>query len=257
MVVCCWLSELSVQSSLTLELSSLLQPEANNGLEKMKSMFISYIILLYYVSFSQAFSVGSRSRPPALSFTKQQQQHDVPSVTIIRRMELKRLQPRIQQHMISSASASSGETGHEDILMKIVFSVKDGKSHEEAVNILQSYIASFPFSAVLPVQPLTYIPREDGNGVDVSFLRKKTKEKGAIDGGINFLISSVQDDGREVVLVAMRNSEGQTVSKVFTEGLVIKSFAAGLYEDETGKTGLRRDELMDTIYIKKCIHKWM
>eukprot|EP00979_Chaetoceros_neogracilis_P001895 scaffold343_cov266-Chaetoceros_neogracile.AAC.13 len=221
----------------------------------MKSLSARSLILLLYtlsLCFIDAFVASSRSQ---LSLAKQQQ-HDVPDITT--RIDLlKRLQSRYTHSMISSASASSGETEHEEILMKIVFSVKNGKSHEEAINVLQSYIASFPFSAVLPVQPLTYIPRDDGNGVNVSFLRKKTTEKGSIDGGINFILSSVQDDTEEVVLVAMRNAEGQTVSKVFTEGLVIKSFTAGLYGDEEGKTGLRKDELMDTISIEKCIHKWM
>lgn len=161
--------------------------------------------------------------------------------------------------MISPASANSGDTGHDEILMKVYFSLKDGKSREDAVATLQSYIASFPFSAVLPVQPLTYIPRGDGNGVDVSFLRKKTQEKGAIDGGMNFLISSSSEEDEEgqIMLVAMRNAEGQTVTKVFTEGLVIKSFVSGLYGDEGGRTGLGKDELMDIMSIQKCIHKWM
>lgn len=166
---------------------------------------------------------------------------------------LRQSRKRFSMKMISPSSASSGETGHEDLLLKISFSVKDGKSTSEAKELLNSYIASFPFSAVLPVQPLTYIPREDGNGVDVSFLRKKTKEKGAIDGGMHF-ITEVNDD--VISLVVMRDSEGQTVSKAFTEGLVIKSFVSGLY-DEGGRTGLGYEALMESISIEKCVHKWM
>ena len=51
------------------------------------------------------------------------------------------------------------------------------------LNSIQSYLQSFPFAAVLPVQPLTYKPRKrrssgdddiDGVlGVDVIFIRKK------------------------------------------------------------------------------------
>jgi hypothetical protein len=52
--------------------------------------------------------------------------------------------------------------------------------------ILLNYTRSFPFAAVLPVQPLTYLPTADG--VEVTFLRKKTETKPANDGGIRFFV---------------------------------------------------------------------
>ena len=162
-----------------------------------------------------------------------------------------------RQCMISPASESSYETGHEDILMKIALSTNGSTTEAEAVDLLRKYVASFPFSAVLPVQPLTYLPRDDGKGVDVTFLRKKTKEKGSMDGGIYFFISSDENKEGLINLIAMRNSEGQTISKVFTEGLVIKSFVSGLDGDEDGKTGINRDELLEKVSVEKVVHKWM
>jgi hypothetical protein len=52
--------------------------------------------------------------------------------------------------------------------------------------ILMNYTRSFPFAAVLPVQPLTYLPTPDG--VEVTFLRKKTETKPTNDGGIRFTV---------------------------------------------------------------------
>ena len=113
----------------------------------------------------------------------------------------------------------------------------------------------------MPVQPLTYLPREDGRGVDVSFLRKKTQEKGSIDGGIEFLISSGQNvngnDTLETIdLVAIRNDEGQSISKVFSEGLIVKSLTSGLY-GEGGYVGKGKDELFAILTMEKVVHKWM
>jgi hypothetical protein len=161
----------------------------------------------------------------------------------------------------------------QDILMKISFSViNDETNAQDCAENLQSYVASFPFAAVLPVQPLTYTPRAKTNdgrhpypGVSVTFLRKKTKEKGEIDGGIEFLIS-VDDSKKEhgdnaiIQLLAVRNTEGQTVSKVFSEGLIIKSFVSGLlgdHEDDGARVGIGKDSLLDCLSIKSCIHKWM
>ena len=110
------------------------------------------------------------------------------------------------------------------------------------------------------MQPLTYLRREDGKGVDVSFLRKKTQEKGSIDGGIEFLISSSRGADEMVILdlVALRNEEGQSISKVFSEELIIKSFVSGLYgEGEGGYVGKGKDEMFDVLSMEKVIHKWM
>ena len=116
----------------------------------------------------------------------------------------------------------------EEVLMKVTLFPNDPTqySERETLGKVLHYVASFPFSAVLPVQPLTYTPRDDGRGVDVTFLRKKTQEKGSVDGGMTFLLSSNGEGGIDIL--ARRNSEGQVISKVFSEGMVIKAFVSGL-----------------------------
>ena len=100
--------------------------------------------------------------------------------------------------------------------------------------------------------------RNNTNGrrrcVEVQFLRKKTPERGSIDGGIRFYIQPVlQSDGenyynkdddddkddntdnfdsdplrqhRMIELIAKRNSQGQVITKIFAEKLIITNFVA-------------------------------
>jgi hypothetical protein len=143
-----------------------------------------------------------------------------------------------------------------ELLMKMVFSMKHDISPQDCLEELNQYLASFPFSAVLPVQPLTYRPRQNGNGLDLHFLRKKTKEKGSIDGGMLFL-TSVSDDESFLILTCIRDAEGQTVSKVFTEGLVTKSLVSSILGEEDGPQGIRRDQLLEKISVESYNHKWM
>eukprot|EP01083_Nonionella_stella_P097414 273813_1 len=144
----------------------------------------------------------------------------------------------------------------DDLLMRVYFKIKSEVKATDVVCSLQSYVASFPFAAVLPVQPMKYVPREDGPGVDISFLRKKTMDKGAIDGGIHFIISS-EKDGELIRLDARREAEGQTISKAFSEGLIIKTFVSGLLDEEGGRVGINKDELVSMVDVEKIIHKWM
>lgn len=109
---------------------------------------------------------------------------------------------------------------------------------------------AFPFSAVLPVQPLQYLPTHDG--VDVLFLRKKTAEKGSEDGGMRFYASSSPEGG--VDLEIKRNSKGQTVSKMFSEKLVVKAFCDGIAGKQDAKTG---DAPVDFVSISSMFHQWM
>lgn len=150
----------------------------------------------------------------------------------------------------------------EEILMKVSFSVQEDFTPEKAIPIIQKYISSFPFSAVLPVQPLTYTPNEDDLGVKVAFLRKKTDIKSGKDGGIDFRISTVDDENDEAIrvnIVARRDSNGQFISKVFSEGAIIKSFVSGLNhgEAEGGRVGIGREDLMKACSVQSIYHKWM
>lgn len=140
----------------------------------------------------------------------------------------------------------------DDILLRIKFSIQPGKTAEEAKERISKYSQSFPFSAVLPVQPLMYLPMDD-HGVEVRFLRKKTDIKSGIDGGIRFYI---QEDKDFLEVTAMRNSEGQTIPKLVAERLVITSFVKGIQgeEEEGDKYG---DAPTDVVEIQSIFHKWM
>lgn len=139
---------------------------------------------------------------------------------------------------------------NEEILLKLHFSINDLIDRGTAFQRLSKYCQSFPFAAVLPVQPLQYLPTDDG-GVDVRFLRKKTKEKGSLDGGIRFFLSN---DAGGIDLVAKRNSRGQSVSKIFSEKLVVLAFIKRVTGEETDKTS---PPPTDVVTLSSIFHKWM
>lgn len=156
-----------------------------------------------------------------------------------------------------------------ETLLRINFSFNDDADDDGrlALSAVQQYCQTFPFAAVLPVQPLTYIPVKlpDGNpGVKVSFLRKKTAEKGSIDGGILFascLVSEedCDDEGldnykRKIQLKVIRIKEGQTVSKMFSEKQILLAFVKGLNDArgiEILTNGGRHVE------IESVFHRWL
>jgi hypothetical protein len=156
-------------------------------------------------------------------------------------------------HHQQTALFSSEESVHDKLdetLLRINFSVVQGAGIFEsyanrALESVRSYTKSFPFAAVLPVQPLTYLPTElpDGSpALKVTFLRKKTAEKGSQDGGIMFTSRLVSEedcdpDGLEnyairIELEAKRIREGQTVSKQFSEKQLCLAFIKGLSDDK-------------------------
>lgn len=171
-------------------------------------------------------------------------------------------------------NTTSGSNLGEEILLKVSLSIKGNNDVDDVVHIIQQYLTSFPFSAVLPVQPLTYVPREDGRGVNVTFLRKKTEEKSGKDGGIEFILTADEGEGEDskeessngsalsphrVNIEAKRISEGQFISKVFSEGMIVKAFVNGLKygEKEGGRVGRGYDELMSKCSVESIFHKWM
>mmetsp|Transcript_7190 Transcript_7190/g.10740 ORF Transcript_7190/g.10740 Transcript_7190/m.10740 type:complete len:230 (-) Transcript_7190:43-732(-) len=143
----------------------------------------------------------------------------------------------------------------EEILLKVDFSsILDTES---ALEKLRTYLRKFPFSAVLPVQPLTYLPSD--NGVKVTFLRKKTAEKGSEDGGLildaladnDLPVSTVAEDDdakrSRFKLIVTRNSDGQTVSKFFSEKQVVQALVKSLGGDQD-EIGLR---------VESVFHRWL
>jgi hypothetical protein len=165
-----------------------------------------------------------------------------------------------------SSSCDDGNDQIEETLMQISLSINEGYNTDDVISVVQQYLSSFPFSAVLPVQPLTYTPKNDGMGVDVYFLRKKTEEKGSKDGGIQFTFDICMEEEEEgqtssdrVNIVAKRVSEGQVISKVFSEGMIIKSFVSGLNNGESneGRVGIGYDKLSTMCSVESMFHKWM
>mmetsp|Transcript_9047 Transcript_9047/g.15733 ORF Transcript_9047/g.15733 Transcript_9047/m.15733 type:complete len:236 (-) Transcript_9047:441-1148(-) len=161
----------------------------------------------------------------------------------------------------------------EETLLRINFSYPTSSTSTDddkgslALAAVQKYTKSFPFAAVLPVQPLTYLPVKMPDGtpaVKVTFLRKKTAEKGSMDGGMIFSSSLVSEEDYDedgkldnykkmIQLTAWRVSKGQTVSKIFSEKQVVLAFVRGLSE------GRGQDILKEggNVEIDSVFHLWM
>ncbi|KAL3766497.1 hypothetical protein ACHAW5_001166 [Stephanodiscus triporus] len=163
-------------------------------------------------------------------------------------------------------SLSEFDVSKEETLLRVNFSFDDDEG-SSALAAVERYTKSFPFAAVLPVQPLTYLPVKlpDGNpALRVSFLRKKTAEKGSVDGGILFsscLVSEedCDEDGvlenykKRIQLTAWRISKGQTVSKSFSEKQILLAFVKGLSE------GRGAEVLTEggNVQVDSVFHLWM
>jgi len=104
----------------------------------------------------------------------------------------------------------------------------------------------------------------DGNpAVQVKFLRKKTAEKGSMDGGILFSSSLVSEEDYEdgaldnykkgIQMIGSRITKGQTVSKVFSEKQIILAFVKGLSEAK-GEEILKEG---GNIEVDSVFHLWM
>ena len=215
-------------------------------------MWLSTLCFLPWLLGCQSFVYSSNSRNPT-----------VPFIPIVNALLL--LTPPQTALRLGNDLSNEPQVDEEEILLKVSLSINDKYSIEDATPVIQNYMTSFPFSAVLPVQPLTYTPRDDGMGVKVAFLRKKTQEKSSYDGGIDFLLSvdedekSSQSNRARVNIVATRVSKGQFVSKIFSEGMVVKAFVNGLNNGETdgGRVGLGYDQLMEMTSVESTFHLWM
>lgn len=145
----------------------------------------------------------------------------------------------------------------EETLLRLRLAVQDGVSPQDALASVQSYTQSFPFAVILPVQPMQYLPTHDG-GVDVLFLRKKTQQKGSVDGGMRFYITSDKDDDDDdddaIEVLVKRNSNGQVVSKMFSEKLIVQAIvkAFGGEKDERIKPAP-----LDAVSVESVFHKWL
>ncbi|KAI2490894.1 hypothetical protein MHU86_23690 [Fragilaria crotonensis] len=141
----------------------------------------------------------------------------------------------------------------EETLLKLHLTVLDEVDPDMALAVVQRYTQSFPFSAILPVQPLQYLPTHDG-GVDVLFLRKKTQDKGSVDGGMRFFVRPPVDGDDGIEVQVKRNSKGQSVSKMFTEKLVVQAYCEGIAGKDEARTGKAPTDFVSVLSV---FHKWM
>jgi hypothetical protein len=181
------------------------------------------------------------------------------------------------------------EFDHEETLLRIAMTIQIPQSQDsngdiissddamsgslqlqdQAIEYVSKFCQSFPFAAVLPVQPLQYFPtptRTDREKcIEVQFLRKKTPERGSMDGGIRFYIQPLhglrknsnddEDDhtneqdqrnyNNRIELIAKRNSQGQVITKHMAEQILIVNFVAsflGNTNTTTRFTGTSSDQ---------------
>ena len=115
-------------------------------------------------------------------------------------------------------------------LLSVRSSTDDAAALPEAKAELISWLRGFPFAASLPVQPLNFAYPEDG--VHVQFRRKKTEGKEGKDGGIRIRVKDTVaangDGAGELHLAAIRDSEGQFISKSIAEKKLLNDLANAL-----------------------------
>jgi hypothetical protein len=140
----------------------------------------------------------------------------------------------------------------EETLLRMRLVVQDRVDVDQALAAVQSYTQSFPFAIILPVQPMQYLPTLQG-GVDVLFLRKKTPEKGSVDGGLHIEIFSNRHD--EIEIFVTRNAQGQVVSKVFSEKLIVQALVKAFSNDFDERIPAAAPTNLVTV--KSVFHKWL
>ena len=88
------------------------------------------------------------------------------------------------------------------------------------------WIMTRGWASVLPMQPMLVQPITPSppSGVLLTFRRKPTDAKGGTDGGLRF-VASGGDDG---VLLVTRVSEGQAISKAFSERILCRKLSGEL-----------------------------
>lgn len=206
---------------------------------------------------------------------------------------------------------------HEETLLRIAMKIKlksdltseqhQERSIDDVIQNLCRYCQSYPFAAVLPVQPLQYYPLQvkstlsssSGttycNGiVEIQFLRKKTPERGSLDGGIRFYLlinppdhENMQENSIHVSsqlspidtavesvnieLIAKRNSHGQVIQKIMSEKIIITNFISSFLGKTSNPNVIttpqttivpspiiqQQQEQNSILQIQSIYHKWM
>jgi len=165
---------------------------------------------------------------------------------------------------------SEKQMDHEESLLVMNLSPLPNVSCEDSLSKISQYIRSFPFAAVLPVQPLQALPTDDG-GLEIKFLRKKTHIKSGVDGGVRFFVQLRDGKKDSIEILVKRNSEGQSIPKMFAEKLIIQSFVKGMTLGSDYDSDDRKDEpssikvpntriespTKDMAKIQSVFHKWI
>jgi len=82
-----------------------------------------------------------------------------------------------------------------------------------------------------------------------------------VDGGIRFFVRRVHDsdngdDRRDggIEVLAKRNSQGQSVAKIFSERLVVQAYVKGVSGEEPKLFGSPPN---DVVKVSSVFHKWL
>jgi hypothetical protein len=157
----------------------------------------------------------------------------------------------------------------EEILMRMHLNVKDSVDPKFALSEIIRYTQTFSFTAILPVQPMRYDKTD--KGMDVKFLRKKTPEKNSIDGGLQFQVTSIKkslskksigtssnDDPEDMIQIQVtRISEGQSITKVFSEKLIVLAYCDGILGKTTSLNSNSGETLTNYVDLWSVFHKWL
>ena len=110
-----------------------------------------------------------------------------------------------------------------DLLLKVNIAGMD----EEA---MEGWLMQRGWASVLPMQPMLWQPLSPSppRGVLLNFRRKPTSEKDGIDGGMRFTVAAGVGSESDGVLLVTRVSEGQTISKHFSERALVRKVVQDL-----------------------------
>ena len=125
-----------------------------------------------------------------------------------------------------------------DVLLKVSIAALDEDAMEE-------WLLRRGWSSVLPMQPmlLEQIKPSPPRGMQLTFRRKPTDAKGGADGGLRFALS--RDEG---ILLVTRVSEGQSISKSFSERILVRKMVRELESlpEALGRvTAVVHDEMLE------------
>lgn len=149
---------------------------------------------------------------------------------------------------------SDHDYSDEETLLCLHLTVEDEDDLDHALQKVRRYSQKFPFGLVLPVQPLTYQPTDDG-GVELWFLRKKTDAKSGMDGGMRFFVEKEADQPM-ITVTAKRNSAGQAIRKMMAEKIVIRMFVDGLV-GQGDHPELAKYAPSDFVKLHSVFYPWM